>query len=125
MTFRFIRDHRDDFPVRLMCRVLNVSSSGFDDWLQRPESPRVAENRTLVEKIQAIHRESRRTYGSTRVHASLQDQGYQIGRHRVARLMRENGIQAKTNANSGSPPTAATTIRWPPTCSTGSLRSTP
>jgi putative transposase len=55
MTFRFIRDHREDFPVRLMCRVLDVSSSGFHDWLHRPESPRAAENRVLVEKIQAIH----------------------------------------------------------------------
>jgi putative transposase len=55
MTFRFIRDHREDFPVRLMCRVLDVSSSGFYHWLHRPESPRAAENRVLVEKIQAIH----------------------------------------------------------------------
>jgi putative transposase len=96
MTFRFIRDHREDFPVRLMCRVLDVSSSGFYHWLHRPESPRAAENRVLVEKIQAIHSDSRRTYGSPRVHASLQDAGYRIGRNRVARLMRENGIRAKT-----------------------------
>jgi transposase InsO family protein len=96
MKFRFIRDHREDFPVRLMCRVLDVSSSGFYDWLERPESPRAVENRALVAKIQAIHGDSRRTYGSPRVHASLQDAGYRIGRHRVARLMRDNGIRAKT-----------------------------
>jgi putative transposase len=96
MKFQFIRDHREDFPVRLMCRVLDVSSSGFYDWLERPESPRAVENRALVAKIQAIHGDSRRTYGSPRVHASLQDAGYRIGRHRVARLMRDHGIRAKT-----------------------------
>jgi transposase InsO family protein len=96
MKFRFIRDHREDFPVRLMCRVLDVSSSGFYDWLERPESPRAVENRALVAKIQAIHGDSRRTYGSPRVHASLQDAGYRIGRNRVARLMRDNAIRART-----------------------------
>ena len=71
MKFQFIRDHREYFPVRLMCRVLDASPSGFYDWLRRPESRRAAEDRALVEKIQAVHSESRRTYGSPRVHASL------------------------------------------------------
>jgi putative transposase len=96
MKFQFIGDHREDFPVRLMCRVLDVSSSGFYDWLERPESPRAVENRALVAKIQAIHGDSRRTYGSPRVHASLQDAGYRIGRNRVARLMRDHAIRART-----------------------------
>src|SRR4051812_423928 len=95
MKFQFIKDHREDFPVRLMCRVLEASPSGFYDWLERPESPRAAENRAVVE-IQAIPSDSRRTYGSPRVHASLQDAGCRIGRHRVARLMRDNDIRAKT-----------------------------
>ena len=95
MKFQLIRDHREHFPVRLMCRVLNVSPSGFYDWLRRPESPRAVEDRALVEKIQAVHNESRRTYGSPRVHASLKAAGYRIGRKRVARLMRENDIRAK------------------------------
>jgi putative transposase len=95
MTFQFIRDHREHFPVRLMCRVLEASPSGFYDWLRRPESQRAAEDRALIEKIQAVHTESRRTYGSPRVHASLKAAGYRIGRKRVARLMRENDIRAK------------------------------
>ena len=70
MKFQFIQDHREYFPVRLMCRVLEASPSGFYDWLRRPESPRAAEDRALVAKIQAVHSESRRTYGSPRVHAS-------------------------------------------------------
>ena len=93
MTFQFILDHREYFPVRLMCRVLEASPSGFYDWLRRPESERAAEDRALIEKIQAVHNESRRTYGSPRVHASLKAAGYRIGRKRVARLMRENDIR--------------------------------
>ena len=85
MTFQFIQDHREYFPVRLMCRVLEASPSGFYDWLRRPESQRAAEDRALIEKIQAVHNESRRTYGSPRVHASLKAAGYRIGRKRVAR----------------------------------------
>jgi putative transposase len=96
VKFQFIRDHREYFPVRLMCRVLEASPSGFYDWLRRPESPRAAEDRALVAKIEAVHGESRRTYGSPRVHASLKAEGYRIGRKRVARLMRENDIRART-----------------------------
>jgi putative transposase len=95
VKFQFIKDHREHFPVRPMCRVLEASPSGFYDWLRRPESPRAVEDRALVEKIQAVHGESRRTYGSPRVHASLKAAGYRIGRKRVARLMRENDIRAK------------------------------
>jgi putative transposase len=96
VKFQFINDHREDFPVRPMCRVLDASPSGFYDWLRRPESSRATEDRTLVEKIQAVHNESRQTYGSPRVHASLKAGGYRIGRKRVARLMRENDIRART-----------------------------
>ena len=53
MKFQFIQHHREYFPVRLMCRVLEASPSGFYDWLRRPESPREAEDRALVAKIQA------------------------------------------------------------------------
>jgi putative transposase len=95
VKFQFIRDHRECFSVRLMCRVLDASPGGFYDWLRRPESRRAAEDRALVERIEAVHSESRRTYGSPRVHARLKAEGYRIGRKRVARLMRENDIRAK------------------------------
>ena len=71
MKFQFIQHQREYFPIRLMCRVLEASPSGFYDWLRRPESWRAAEDWALIEKIQAVHGESRRTYGSPRVHASL------------------------------------------------------
>jgi putative transposase len=83
VTFQFIRDHREHFPVRLMCRVLEASPSGFYDWLGRPESQRAAEDRALIEKIQATR-------------ADGQPEGYRIGRKRVARLMRENDIRPRT-----------------------------
>lgn len=75
-----------------MCRVLQVSRSGYYTWLKRPESNRSRENRQLVEQIRNIHEQSRRTYGSPRVHAELQTMRVICSENRVARLMRLNGI---------------------------------
>ena len=91
-----MRAHTGRVPMRLMCRTLAVSPSGYYAWVARPESRRTAENRRLVAEIRVIHAESRRTYGSPRVHATLQAQGRRIGAHRVARLMRTRAIRAKT-----------------------------
>ena len=78
-----------------MCRVLGVSRSGLYAWRLRPRlSRRAQENAALTERIREIHRESRATYGSPRVHAELRFQGIFVGCNRVARLMRVNGIQA-------------------------------
>lgn len=85
---------RDEFPVAFMCRVLGVSRSGFYAWCSRPESARSKENKELVTEIKRVHAESRGTYGSPRIHAELQEQGVEVGRKRVARLMRENGVAA-------------------------------
>ena len=96
MTFHFIAAHRAEFRVRSLCRVLGVSASGFYAWRQRP-APRQAErNDALVVHIQAAHRASRRTYGAPRIHRELQAQGVHAGRHRIARLMRREGIVACT-----------------------------
>ena len=96
MRCQAIRAHTGRVPVRLMCRTLAVSPSGYYAWVARPESRRVAENRRLVAEIRVIHAESRHTYGSPRVHATLQAQGQRIGEHHVARLMRTSAIRAKT-----------------------------
>jgi putative transposase len=64
MKYAFIRAHRGAFPVGLMCRTLEVGSSGFYTWLKRPESPRNQENRRLLIEIQTVHQKSRKTYGS-------------------------------------------------------------
>ncbi len=78
-----------------MCRTLGVSTSGYYDWRQRPESQRSQEDQRLVVEIKAIHQESRRTYGAPRIHHELQERGVRCSRKRVARLMRLHGVRAK------------------------------
>ena len=95
MKFRFIREHSARHRVRTLCRVLGVSPSGFYAWLRRPESQRRREDRRLLHQIRVIHRQSRRSYGSPRIHAELRAQGVRCGRNRVARLMCEEGVRAK------------------------------
>lgn len=78
--------------MTLMCRVLGVSRSGYYAWTGREPSERARENAALTSKISEVHKESRGTYGSPRVHAELVAQGFEVGRHRIARLMREEGL---------------------------------
>ena len=80
-------------PIRVACRVLGVSPSGFYDWRTRPPSARAVSDGELTETIQAIHTASRGTYGSPRVHAELRlGMGVRCGRKRVERLMRTAGL---------------------------------
>jgi putative transposase len=95
VKYACIRKYRVEFPVRMMCRLLAVRPSGFYAWLKRPESLRRRENRKLIVEIRAIHERSRGTYGSPRIHAELQGQGHRCGRHRVAGLMRVNGLAGR------------------------------
>ena len=95
MKFQFIRDQSEGFQIRRMCRVLEVSASGYYAWLNRPESSRVRENRRLVVEIKVIHKENRGVYGSPRIQAELKEREIHVSENRVARLMRDNGIAAK------------------------------
>lgn len=79
----------------MMCRVLKVSRSGYYAWRGRPESERDVENRRLVDRIRIVHKKSRKTYGSLRVHSQLVLDGERCSRGRVERLMSANGIRAK------------------------------
>jgi len=81
--------------VQRMCEVLEVSSSGYYDWIDRPESNRARENRRLVTRIRCFHQASKSIYGSPRIHEDLRDSGERVGVNRVARLMRQAQIQSK------------------------------
>nr|WP_103027164.1 IS3 family transposase [Salinibacter altiplanensis] len=96
--YQFMQACASDHSVVMMSRVLGVSRSRYYAWLKRPESQREKNDRRLLTMIKAIHRESRQTYGSPRVHAELRSRGVRCGENRVARLMRENDIQAKQRA---------------------------
>ena len=96
MRYRAIQEYDRRYPIRLMCRALAVSAAGYYAWRSRPESPRAVSARTVLSAIRVIHRESRETYGSPSIWDALVKQGHRIGEHRVARLMRQNGIRAKT-----------------------------
>jgi len=80
--------------VKMMCRVLCVSESGYSAWHKRVPSQRQLENERLTEQIQHAHEQGRQVYGSPRIHAELRAQGIRCGKHRVARLMRQAGLRA-------------------------------
>lgn len=80
-----------------MCRVLEVSKSGYYDWVDRPESMRAKRHRELMVKIRLAHIESRKIYGSPRIHGDLVDQGEKVGRNTIAFLMRRANIQSKVH----------------------------
>jgi putative transposase len=79
-----------------MCRIFNVSRSGYYAWLRRPRSHRKTEDDALSQLIKEIHEESNREYGSPKIHQELRRRGKRCGRKRVARLMRKDGLKAKT-----------------------------
>src|SRR5258708_38302708 len=95
MKFGFIREHSGSYPVAQMCQVLDVSTAGYYAWRVRPASRTRTENVSLVKKIQAIHVESRRTYGAPRVYRALLNEGIRVSFNRVERLMRVNRILGK------------------------------
>jgi putative transposase len=83
-----IERHRGEFPVMLMCRVLEVTRSGFYAWRTRAPSERARKDQRLRIEVRAIHRETRGRYGSPRIHKELQARGERVSRKRVARLER-------------------------------------
>jgi transposase InsO family protein len=98
MRFAFIDAEKVNYPVRLLCRVLQVSRSGFYAWRDREPSQRGREDAKLRPKIRAIFKKSRHTYGSPRIQAELTEaeDSPTVSKKRVARLMVEEGLQAVT-----------------------------
>ncbi len=92
MRYSFIRQHRGQFRLAAMCRVLRVSKSGYFAWLRRTASARAQANAALAVRIRAVHARSRNTYGRRRIHAQLRREGIACSLNRVGRLMRAHGL---------------------------------
>lgn len=95
MKFAFIRDHQAEFPVELLCDVLEVSRSGYYAWKNRPPSAGATRRAELVGRIREIHKENRQVYGSPRVHRELAARGIACSENTVAKLMRQAEIRSK------------------------------
>lgn len=95
MRCAVIARHRDEFPVRLMCRVLAISVAGFYAYLKRPASWRAVIDEVLMAHIRIVFAESGETYGAPRVLQELRETGLPTSTKRVARLMREGGLVAR------------------------------
>ena len=88
-----MRANQASFPVRLMCRVLGVSPSGYYAWSSRGPSLRAVTNGRLRERMREIHQLSRETYGRPRMQAELRDEGWGVNHKRVARLVKLEGLE--------------------------------
>lgn len=106
-----MKSMRPEYQVERLCRAFEVSRSGFYAWLKGVPSPRGQEDAALKVAIQAVHRQSRETYGTRRIQPELLEQGFVAGRDRIARLRRELGLYCKqrrkfratTNSNHSLP----------------------
>ncbi|MGB6228887.1 MAG: IS3 family transposase [Litorimonas sp.] len=87
-VFEFMTANQAVFPVQMMARVMGVSRSGFYAWSCRTPSGRVVADAVLSKRIARSHKASKQTYGATRIHAELADEGVHVGRKRVERLMK-------------------------------------
>ena len=93
MKYECIEGQRQWFPVLMMCRLLDVTASSFYAWRRRGPSRRAKEDERLKRRIGEVHAESDGVYGSPKVLDELLDDGERVGKHRVARLMRELGLK--------------------------------
>jgi putative transposase len=95
VKYGFIEWQQEQFAVAALCRVLRVSRSGFYAWQTRPESARRVRDRQLLPAIERVHAAAHETYGARKTWVALNQAGIACGKHRVARLRREAGIEAK------------------------------
>jgi transposase InsO family protein len=96
VKFAFVDEHRRQWPVKMICRVLKVSRSGFYHWRKAVPSPRTLRQEHLIKAIRRVHQEHRELYGSPRVHRALRIDGQVVCRNTVARLMRKANIRARS-----------------------------
>lgn len=95
MKYQFIQDHQAEHRITVLCDALNIKRSSYYDWLSRSESQREKRNRHLMNRIRAIHTTSRENYGAVKTWQRLRESGECCGLHRVERLRRKHGIEAK------------------------------
>jgi len=95
MKFAFIAEDEVAFPIAVLCRVLDVSPSGYYAWARRPASARAHRDEDLGARVRAVHAASKGRYGSPRVHAELRANGEKVGRKRVARLMKAANLAGR------------------------------
>lgn len=95
MRFAFVARERTNYPVRLLCRLMEVSPSGFHDYLRRLAEPSPDADANVREELRAVHAQSRRTYGRPRLVQALRARNHAVGHKRVARLMAEEGLRGR------------------------------
>jgi putative transposase len=95
VKYACITRHRRELPLRLMCRILEVSSAGYHAWRKRGPSAHAMADERLMLNVRVAFTRSRKTYGAPRVHQELQAQGIPVGKKRVARLMQVDGLVAR------------------------------
>lgn len=95
LKYAFIKTHRREFDTAMMCRLLDVSRSGFYEWLRHPLSDRAVEDQRLLDLIRASYTASHGVYGAPRIFLDLREAGETCSKHRVARIMRVNHIKAR------------------------------
>ena len=105
MKYAFIADHQQAWPVSVLCDVLGVGRSGFYDYQRRQAAPPVGpEEVALLERLKALSEKTHHSYGSRRLVKQLQDEGYDVGRFKVRRLMKQAGVSV-TGGRRGHPKT--------------------
>ena len=102
--YTFIKAHRQEFDTAMMCRLLDVSRSGFYAWLRNPLSDRAREDQRLLGLIRAAYTVSHGVYGAPRIFLDLREAGETCSKHRVARIMRANTSKPDTATGLPGPP---------------------
>jgi putative transposase len=96
VKYKFIDVQRSLYTIRLLCRVLEISKSSYYKWIANNRNSKKDEYRSLIDKINKLHSDSRKTYGSPRIFQKLKQAGEKVSKNTVAKLMNENNIQAKS-----------------------------
>lgn len=120
MKYAFVRAQGKEFTVKRMCQIFQISRSGYYDWTRREESKHSQQDRDLLKAIRKIHQEVKEAYGAIKTWRTLQGSGTVCGKHRVARLRRQAGIEARRKRKfrlayqaRHTQPAPPNLLRWP------------